>query len=475
MRIRPLLLLLQLLALSALAGCPRAALGWGAAGKKWVDKMDSKDAWKFSKWRHTFRRDWTPGKDVPKGTGALETACDCVAQRGSLVTGAFRNSMCTLPRNFEFESRRNKLADGTTAFFKASLAAKIVGRPDDMRLVSVRHAAFSCVDGRDPVDDRALRTPGGDAAEFVYMLHAWDKHVKTVYQSLVDKLLYKWLVYGGRKAFTLETDEEAVDGIARKLTASGDFFKEDILDLTTPPGDLQKTLREELQRPSNQGNAHLRLMMKHPKEYGVKAEIVQMVISSFFTLLWNKDTEVLEAFDVGTRTATRKMQLHRRLKLVVRSGKRREGAWINVSNIPGCEAEGVASLFAPHHDFYPRRYHDLRDAGLAERAVARADLAAKAAAGGEDAAPEAQDVPGGEADDPARDPTLPRPRQVMVFHAGAVNTLRKQLSEFMRDSGNVAVPTAVALKEIQRVGRHAAALTRLFSTRAVPEYDLRVL
>jgi hypothetical protein len=66
-------------------------------------------------------------------------------------------------------------------------------------------------------------------------------------------------------------------------------------------------------KPENIGDLHLKMMLKYPDQFGIRVEIVELFIKTFFRTLWSSDQDV-----------------SRKLELVVLSGNHNETAFVEV-------------------------------------------------------------------------------------------------------------------------------------------------
>lgn len=180
---------------------------------------------------------------------------------------------------------------------------------DDLRWVKIANLMLSghehCVDGRDR-EHHILGTPGGDAGEFLLLLATVEQlHQEPLDLTRVPALLADQIDAFGH--FYMHTDTHAVAHLleslredprfAEHLPAEGDLQHTEIL-IRHPPEDLRPYLLEHLLDPHNVGCGHLRLVLEHPEEYGVRVELSHAVLRAVFEDLWSDlsgiDYEVLQ-------------------------------------------------------------------------------------------------------------------------------------------------------------------------------------
>ena len=66
-------------------------------------------------------------------------------------------------------------------------------------------------------------------------------------------------------------------------------------------------------KPENIGDLHLKMMLKYPKQFAVRKEMIEMFMTSFYKILWNKDLEY-----------------SKKVELVVLTGLHKETAFVEV-------------------------------------------------------------------------------------------------------------------------------------------------
>eukprot|EP01006_Ploeotia_vitrea_P053158 TRINITY_DN67760_c4_g1_i1.p3 TRINITY_DN67760_c4_g1~~TRINITY_DN67760_c4_g1_i1.p3 ORF type:complete len:401 (+),score=192.95 TRINITY_DN67760_c4_g1_i1:36-1238(+) len=342
--------------------------------------------------------------------------CNCVGV--NVTSTKFRNSQCRLATEYEI------MPVGKKPGHEKKDIIEFVGRPEDFRMVDSHQMSFSCIDGRSPLDDVSLRTPGGDFGEFVYAMAEHQKIVGKLYQPQVDMLMASFLQFRKAESFYYHTDVEAVKKIEQALIDMGKMTKGQILDLVNPPLRLREDILKLLAKPEHHGCLHIRLMLTHPDLYGIDANLVHMILKAYFSIMWNRDQIGVGAF--GEQQVSSPFELWKALKFVLSEGRHREKAWVNVFNSKKCTAEGVSTLFPPHaHKYY---------AGNEKHAQ------------------------------------LPE-KQFFVFHPQAVLQMRQDMARFVATK---AVPAkfGALYKNILGSIAKAVKLTKDFLTEKIPEYTL---
>jgi rhodanese-related sulfurtransferase len=151
-----------------------------------------------------------------------------------------------------------------------------------------------CIDGR--AEGPVVGTPGGDAGELVLALSAFEHTARrSVPDAAVAPMLAAYAQGFGR--FYVHTDTHAlarlgealaVDARFAPLTAEGppDPARVEAL-VRRPPPELEEALLAQLVQSDHVGCGHLRLMLEHPSEYGVRRELVEAVLRESFRLGWS--------------------------------------------------------------------------------------------------------------------------------------------------------------------------------------------
>ncbi len=164
--------------------------------------------------------------------------------------------------------------------------------PHQVRAASLLlHGTEACVDGRG--EDAVLGTPGGDAGELLLALAAVERVTGTeLSEGDIVALFDAYVESFGR--FYFHTDDHALDHLARALRADPRFEGQARDDealralLISPPLTLREALLEHLLEPANVGCGHLRLLMTHAEDYGVRGGLARALGRVVFRLLWSE-------------------------------------------------------------------------------------------------------------------------------------------------------------------------------------------
>lgn len=171
-----------------------------------------------------------------------------------------------------------------------------MGHPTHARWVKLSSLLIngkrSCVDGRD--EQGVIGTPGGDSGELLLALAALEEVTGTkLSPNAVEGMLRGEIDTFG--PFYLHTDTHAFHQLTEAISkdpalaphVSG--FKSDEqwhAFLDAPPRELWPRLIEQLTVSTHLGCGHIRLMMQHPEEYGIRSEMVKSFLSAFHRLRW---------------------------------------------------------------------------------------------------------------------------------------------------------------------------------------------
>ncbi|MCB9644696.1 MAG: rhodanese-like domain-containing protein [Myxococcales bacterium] len=194
-----------------------------------------------------------------------------------------------------------------------------LGDPANVRWIRMAallmHGKRSCVDGRD--EKGVIGTPGGDAGEFLLALAAAEKVTgQRIEETVLPDLLMAYMDAFGR--FYMHTDTHAANEMIRSIRqdprlATQVPFMERAEEwrafFDSPPQELREPLLEHLSKPEHIGCGHLRLMMLHEEDYGIRRELIEAFLRTYHTSRWNWASD---------------------LEFVVLGGAHNEGAVINV-------------------------------------------------------------------------------------------------------------------------------------------------
>lgn len=146
----------------------------------------------------------------------------------------------------------------------------------------------ACVDGR--AGAGVIAAPGGNAGELLALVGALEKAAGVRLDPAdMDAILSRYLARFGR--FCMHGDIRALATLPAHLLApaetdddrgAGDLARR----IAEAPADGQDALLEALCRPESVGCGHLKAMLTDPESYGVRAELTEALLRSFFRALW---------------------------------------------------------------------------------------------------------------------------------------------------------------------------------------------
>ena len=164
-------------------------------------------------------------------------------------------------------------------------------------LAGLRHS--SCVDGRD--ERGVIGTPGGDAGEFLLSMAALE-HVQGASldeETVASELLAHLDSFGD---MYMHTDVHAVEKLFEDLRQDaqlGDALRgvqttDEMSAFLRNPGDENlEALLEHLVDPAYVGCGHIRLMLQHSEEYGIRRELVVSFLRAAWRLWWQGAPELM--------------------------------------------------------------------------------------------------------------------------------------------------------------------------------------
>lgn len=150
-------------------------------------------------------------------------------------------------------------------------------------------AELSCIDGRHT--GCVLGAPGGDAGEFILLLGVLEEATDETFSAeQIERILDHYMDRHGR--FYLHTDRHALEALEQAVRNDdqlGEALEQagsiDAL-VAAPPKDVRARLADLLVEPGYTGCGHLKTMLGHIDEFGVRKELVEGTIRAFYRLLW---------------------------------------------------------------------------------------------------------------------------------------------------------------------------------------------
>lgn len=173
-----------------------------------------------------------------------------------------------------------------------------IGDPRNVRWIKlasmINSAHCSCIDGRDA--RAVVGTLGGDAGEFLLSLAALERGAGLVLdeETVGSALAAHADAYG---EFYMHSDVDAFDALTTSMCADERLDcpadAEGAIALVRQPDPaLRETLLEHLVQPAHIGCGHIRLMLLHGDEYGIRPEVVVWFLRAFYRQWWDGTPEL---------------------------------------------------------------------------------------------------------------------------------------------------------------------------------------
>lgn len=160
---------------------------------------------------------------------------------------------------------------------------------------------LSCIDGRH--EHCIVSAPGGNMGEFILMLGAAESIGAMKFSAKqIEIILGEYANNFGQ--FYMHTDTHAISRLLISLTNQAklsdwlsQFNESDNIEdfyaaLLSPSKDLSEHILSYLIQPYFIGCGHLSLLVKYPKKYGIRKQLAQDSLRSFFHLMWNGNAKM---------------------------------------------------------------------------------------------------------------------------------------------------------------------------------------
>jgi len=200
---------------------------------------------------------------------------------------------------------------------------------------------FSDVEAR--TDVPVMGTPGGDLAEFFFMVQAAERlQMRWFDAAAVHALMRSYLLRTPKLSFYHATDVQAAGRLAAAVGAGS-------LDLKAPPPALKWNLLQQLPKPEHTGSRFLRLLLGRCTERAgstgdahvqprdqLRCALLRETLLAFYRLLWSLGDDHQSSW------------VRAKLRLVVWDAPAfAENAWLKVSIRQECADSAVAPLLPP--------------------------------------------------------------------------------------------------------------------------------
>lgn len=238
--------------------------------------------------------------------GEVYTAiCDCHPVSPEGIQSPSSLDSTSNPSCDPSKLKMHQEAEGSGASFND--IRKLIGNIEELNYVKVPYTSFRCLDGRH--NKPGLNVPGGDAGEFILALSVYEDLLgggRKLAQENIDSFLSEYLKKMLHNSFYMCTDDVAISHIEKELQVEG-------LNIVNPRRQIRDELLPLMIKPENSGDLHIRMMIKHPEQFSIRKEIVEMFITSYYKIMWNKSDD-----------------LSKKLFLDILSGEHNESAFVEV-------------------------------------------------------------------------------------------------------------------------------------------------
>lgn len=203
-----------------------------------------------------------------------------------------------------------------------------IGNPLKVKWAKVVYHHFSDWEGRTTAQIMGL--PGGDIAEFINCLDAYEEMANTyVRDADAVRLLRKYLDETSKISFYMLTDTQAVTTLAKNVDIDNFDPRQ------TPRSNERSKILDGLVLPENIGSRFLRGMVVKPEDYDLRKGLAESAIRAFYEILWDKQASS-----------------SKKLRLVEVDGPSREQAVVHLRTSSECTNNGIAPLIQPSAQDY---------------------------------------------------------------------------------------------------------------------------
>jgi len=198
-----------------------------------------------------------------------------------------------------------------------------IGNPLKAKWAKILYHHFSEWEGRTTA--QVLGLPGGDIAEFINALDAFEEMTNTyVRDADCKRMLKRYLGVTKKISFYMMTDTTAVTQLAK----STDIQNLDLRE--TPDASQVQKLLDALVLPEHNGSKFLRALITKPEDFDLRKGVPECAIRAFFSILWDKQSPE-----------------GKKLRLVELDGANTEQAVVYIKTSAECTNQGVAPLVQP--------------------------------------------------------------------------------------------------------------------------------
>jgi len=197
-----------------------------------------------------------------------------------------------------------------------------IGEPINIEWAHVMQMYFASTDPRG--QERELATLGGDLGEFLMVLAAVE--AETNQKFTPAEVLHKFKTYltvMSKEKFYFDTDISAINTLKGACHCPQ-------LNIADPPDSKKVILRNATHLATAQGNEFFKKLLQSPEKFGIRRELNEAVLDSFFEVMWLKSDP-----------------LHRRIRFVLMKGELNSKGFIVVKTPGYCNAQLLAPMISP--------------------------------------------------------------------------------------------------------------------------------
>jgi len=222
--------------------------------------------------------------------------------------------------------------DANRPVLDAKNLRRLIGSPENLRIVNVLKHSFSSVDGRS--SDELLGTWGGDAGELLLVAATWeDDQGSDLTPDRLRDLILRYLTFMQQEFFYMHSDTRALAWIETEV--GFDRYEHEVpwMDITRPPREFHGAILDALIDPKGQGSIMFKKMLEVPEQYKIRPQLVHDFIKVLHMVLWNP---------------IEKLNAKIKYYILHSAEVRHESAWVDFEIGKRCDMEQRAVMFPPY-------------------------------------------------------------------------------------------------------------------------------
>lgn len=211
---------------------------------------------------------------------------------------------------------------------------RLLGTPEDFRIVDVQKHSYECVDGRS--SNELMGTWGGDAGELMLVAATWeDMNENPLNKRQVGSLIKRYLEFMQPRYFYMNTDTRSLAWLEVEIGFDRRQYDVAWLDITRPPPELHDIISKTLLQPNATGSMLFKQMLTMPERYQIREGLVHDFIRALYAVLW--DPANLQNAKI-------------RYYILSAPEPRHESAWVDFHVGSTCALELKQAMFPPFSD-----------------------------------------------------------------------------------------------------------------------------